>query len=155
FDHLLVDEAWQMAWSDFMLLSQVAPRFVMVGDPGQIDPVVTIDVSRWATATTPPQAPAPELILGARPRPTLELLELPASRRLPADSVEIVNGFYDFPFDAWSKPGDRVYRPGPSSSDDPLDAVLDRLRIGSIAALTVPTPPAGPPLEQDVEVAQL
>ena len=152
FDYLLVDEAWQMAWADFMTLGQVAPRFVMVGDPGQIDPVVTIDVSRWATAGTPPQAPAPELILGARAElPVLEL-ELPGSRRLPADSVEIVNGFYDFPFAAWAAPGDRVFTPGPANGHGP--GVIDRLTTGSIAALTLPTPPGGPPLEEDVEVAE-
>ena len=43
FDVLFVDEAWQLAWADFMLLSQVAGRFVLIGDPGQIPPVVTID----------------------------------------------------------------------------------------------------------------
>ena len=37
---LFVEEAWQMAWADFMLLGQVAPRFVLIGDPGQIPPVV-------------------------------------------------------------------------------------------------------------------
>jgi hypothetical protein len=154
FDFLLVDEAWQMAWADFMLLGQVAPRFVMVGDPGQIDPVVTIDVSRWATARVPPQAPAPDLLLGARATLPLLQLELPASRRLPADSVEIVNGFYDFPFESWAGPKDRRYKPAPAADDDGLDRVIDRLRVGSIAVLTLPTPPAGPPLEQDVEVAE-
>lgn len=38
FDVLFVEEAWQMAWADFMLLGQVAPRFVLIGDPGQIPP---------------------------------------------------------------------------------------------------------------------
>jgi hypothetical protein len=50
FDVLLVDEAWQMAWKDFMLCGQVAERFVLIGDPGQIPPVVTLDVSRCVKA---------------------------------------------------------------------------------------------------------
>ena len=44
FDYLLVDEAWQMAMKDFMLCGQVAQRFVLIGDPGQIPPVITLDV---------------------------------------------------------------------------------------------------------------
>ena len=62
FDVMLVDEAWQMAWADFMLLGQVASNFVLIGDPGQIPPVVTIEVSRWETAPRPPHFPAPQAI---------------------------------------------------------------------------------------------
>ncbi len=54
FELLFVDEAWQMAWCDFMLLQQVASKFVLIGDPGQIPPVVTIPTQRWETS---PRAP--------------------------------------------------------------------------------------------------
>src|SRR5690606_7051929 len=50
FDVLLVDEAWQMGWADFMLLGQVSERFVLIGDPGQIPPVVSVPVERWETS---------------------------------------------------------------------------------------------------------
>jgi hypothetical protein len=49
FDVLLVDEAWQMQWSQFVPLGRVASRFVLIGDPGQIPPVVAVDASRWET----------------------------------------------------------------------------------------------------------
>ena len=52
-----------------MTLSAVAPRFVLVGDPGQIPPVVAIDVARWQTSRRPPHAPAPEVILRDRSLP--------------------------------------------------------------------------------------
>jgi thymidine kinase len=39
FDAVFVDEAWQLSWSDFMLLGQVAECFALIGDPGQIPPV--------------------------------------------------------------------------------------------------------------------
>src|SRR4051812_3058006 len=39
YDFLFVDEAWQMGWADFMAMGLVAPRFALVGDPGQIAPV--------------------------------------------------------------------------------------------------------------------
>lgn len=154
FDWLLVDEAWQMAEADFMLLREVAGRFVMVGDPGQIPPVVTIDTARWATAERPPHRPAPELLLSASGLPVVELA-LPASRRLPHDSAEAVNTFYDFEFESWAGPGDRVLNPGPRNGAGPVDDAIDLLRTGSMAVLTVPTPPEGPPLEEDRDVAEL
>ena len=155
FDWLLVDEAWQMAEADFMLLRQVAPRFVMVGDPGQIPPVVTIDTARWATAPLPPHSPAPELILGAQgSTPALELA-LPASRRLPFDSVDAVNMFYDFHFESWAGPGDRGFQPGSNGGSAPVDDVIDLLESGSMGAITLATPPEGPPLEEDRDIAEL
>ena len=93
-----------------MLLHEVAPRFVMVGDPGQIPPVVSIDTARWATAEVPPHRPAPELILAGRGQDLSSSLALPASRRLPHDSAEAVNTFYDFRFESWAGPGDRALR---------------------------------------------
>src|SRR5690606_32338054 len=63
FDLVVVDEAWQMDWASFMLLGQVAGRFVLIGDPGQIPPTVRIDVRRWETSPRAPHQAAPELIL--------------------------------------------------------------------------------------------
>lgn len=154
FDYVLVDEAWQMSWSNFMLLGQVAPRFVLVGDPGQIDPVIAIDRSRWVTSDRPPFAPAPELILNAADGTDAHTITLPASRRLPADSVAVVRGFYDFDFDALAKPGDRAFRPA-AGNDHPVDPVIDLLGTGSMAGITLPTPAEGPPLEEDIELARL
>ena len=154
FDYLLVDEAWQMSWSDFMLLGQVAPRFVLVGDPGQIDPVLAVDGSRWVTAERPPYAPAPELLLQAETAPASETLTLPASRRLPPDSVEIVRSFYDFDFGALAKPAERTYAPK-KGGKAPVDLALDLLTSGSLAGLTLPTPAGGPPLEEDIALATL
>ncbi len=153
YDVLFVDEAWQLAWADFMTLSAVAPRFVLVGDPGQIPPVVAIEVARWQTSRRPPHAPAPAVILrdtSLRAR----LLSLPVTTRLPPDTVAVVRSFYDFDFDAWTAPGERRLDVcGPPGATTGIDAVLDRLGTGSVAALTLPTPDAGPPLEEDVELA--
>ena len=153
YDVLFIDEAWQLAWADFMTLSAVAPRFVMVGDPGQIPPVVAIEVARWQTSRRPPHAPAPAVILrdgSLRAR----LLSLPVTTRLPPDTVDIVRSFYDFDFDAWTAPGERrLALSGATGATAGVDAVLDRLTTGSVAALALPTPPAGPPLEEDVELA--
>ncbi len=152
YDFLFVDEAWQTSWADFMTLSAVAPRFVLVGDPGQIPPVVSIEVARWQTSRRPPHAPAPEVILRDRSLPA-RALSLPVTTRLPHDTAAMVRAFYDFDFDAWSAPGERRIVAGASSAGRGEDRAIDLLATGSLAVLTLPTPDAGPPLEEDVEVA--
>lgn len=153
FDVLFVDEAWQLAWADFMLLSQVAGRFVLIGDPGQIPPVVTIDTGRWETAPRAPHMPAPDLVLQGRHKDLLPL-DLPATRRLPFDTVDYIRPFYDFEFSAWAEPGDRAVRVS-GKGKDAIDSAIEKLASGSVVALTLPTPPEGPPLEDDQEVAEL
>jgi hypothetical protein len=71
---------------------------------------------------------------------------------LPSDSVEIVNRFYDFPFEAFAAPGTRTIEMG-AANGTAADAVLDRLSRGSIVVATLPTAPEGPPLEEDEELA--
>ncbi len=152
FDVLFVEEAWQMSWSSFMLLGQVAGRFVMIGDPGQIAPVVAINVSRWETSPRPPHVAAPQVILEDDQVTALKL-SLPASRRLPNDTVEFVKRFYSFEFQAWAAPGERAIL-ADRGGNDGVDRALDLLRSGSIVGATLPTPAGGPPLEQDDEVAK-
>lgn len=156
FDALFVDEAWQMSWADFMLLSPVAPRFVLVGDPGQIPPVVPIDVSRWQTSRRPPHVPAPEVILRDRTLPT-RAVALPVSTRLPHDTCALVRAFYDFDFESWSAPGERhlVLSTPAAKPHDGVGRALSLLTTGSVALLTLPTPAGGPPLEEDRELAAL
>lgn len=94
FDLLVVDEAWQMPFGQFAPLISLADRFLLVGDPGQIAPVVQVNVSRWADDPAGPQRPAPD-VLRARGVPGLVEVALPATRRLPADTARIVSdAFY-------------------------------------------------------------
>ncbi len=136
-----------------MLLGQVAPRFVLIGDPGQIPPVVAVDASRWETAPRAPHRPAPEVLLRSQFLRMAEIFELPATRRLPFDSVPLVRPFYEFEFGAFAQPGDRRLetRVGGRRA---VDRVVQILRISSVAALTIPTADAGPPLDADVELAE-
>jgi hypothetical protein len=154
FDYLFIDEAWQMCWADFMLMSQVSPRFVLVGDPGQIAPVVSIDVSRWQTSRRPPHVSAPNVILRDRTLP-VRALSLPVTTRLPHDTTQLIQSFYDFDFESWAQAGERLIsvpraQPGKSGG---VDGVIDLLTTGSVAMLTLPTPTSGPALEEDVELA--
>jgi hypothetical protein len=155
FEYLFIDEAWQMCWADFMLLSQVAPRFVLVGDPGQIDPVVPIDVSRWQTSRRPPHLPAPAVILRDSTLP-VRSLSLPVTTRLPFDTAELIRPFYDFAFESWARPGSRRLEldgvQGGQRSG--IDGALDLLTSGSVSMLTLRTPTGGPPPGEDVELAR-
>ncbi len=65
-----------------------------------------------------------------------------------------MRSFYDFDFDAWTAPGERRLEVGgPTGATAGVDAVVDRLTSGSVAMLALATPAAGPPLEEDVELA--
>ena len=153
FDVVFVDEAWQMPWGRFLGLGNVASRFVLIGDPGQIPPVVPVDASRWETAPRPPHHAAPNLVL-ADPALKPMLLELPVSRRLPHDSAELVNSFYDFRFGAYAAAGERRVELSGKGKDG-LDSALDHLSAASISGVTLACLDGNPPLEVDDEIAQL
>jgi hypothetical protein len=148
YDLLAVDEAWQMSWADLMQCALLSERFLLIGDPGQIPPVVTVDVKRWETSPRAPHAAAPEVVL-REPSLSNELFlgNLPACRRLPHEAVEFVKPFYDFDFHAYVEPVTR-------GLDLAAEHAYARLSDGRPLLLTVPTAPHGPPAEVDHELAQ-
>lgn len=152
FDVVFVEEAWQMGWADFMLLGQVAERFVLIGDPGQIPPVVSVDVLRWETSPRPPHIAAPRVIL-AEPRHRAEQWQLPATRRLPYDAAGLVRQFYDFDFGSFAQSGERAILAS-RGGNGATDKVIDSLANASVAALTIPTADEGPPMHSDGELAK-
>lgn len=146
YDLLAIDEAWQMSWADLMQCALVSDRFFMIGDPGQIPPIVPIDVRRWETSPRAPHEAAPEVVLS---EPALESVRrvgsLPACRRLPNEAVDFVKPFYDFDFEAYVPVGAR----GVELSNGWGDSLASAIPL----ALTVPTPDYGPPIEVDHEIA--
>lgn len=64
-DLMIVDEAWQATYADLGALGAHAGQVVCVGDPGQIDPVVTGSTSRWQSIGTGPHLPAPAALTAA------------------------------------------------------------------------------------------
>jgi hypothetical protein len=64
-DLMIVDEAWQATYADIGALGAFAGQIVCVGDPGQIDPVVTGSTSRWRDSAHGPHVPAPAALLAA------------------------------------------------------------------------------------------
>ena len=149
FDYVFVDEAWQITWADLLGLRRLSSRYLLIGDPGQIPPVVPIDTKWWATCPQPPDRPAPEVLLETKH--DVAIHQLPGSRRLPQSTVEVVRHFYDFDFNSYEVPGDRWI-----SSEEWLGEnadVLCQLESSSIVWCPVPTPVDGPPHPIDDEVA--
>src|SRR5262245_7312386 len=96
-----IDEAWQMTYGDLGGLGPLSTQVVLVGDPGQIAPVVTGDPRRWRDWSAGPQRPAPEALLAAYPD-SVTRLRLPHTWRLgPTTTALIQPAFYpDLPFDS-------------------------------------------------------
>jgi hypothetical protein len=156
FDVLFIDEAWQMTWADFLTLRDVSDRYIMIGDPGQIPPTVTISVDRWEVSPVAPHAPAPEVVLQNDDLLAVTtVLNLDTCRRLPEDSVELVRHFYDFIFGSFAKPGERFLRPTKKTRGDRLDHALSKLNENSTVVYTHPTGADGVPVETDIELAEV
>jgi AAA domain len=95
----IVDEAWQMTYADLGGLGPLSAQVVLVGDPGQIAPVVTGDSRRWRDLAAGPQRAVPEALVAAYPE-AVTRLRLSSSWRLgPQTTALIQPAFYaDLPF---------------------------------------------------------
>ena len=107
FDLLVVDEAFQLPDYRFALIAGIATKILLVGDPGQIAPVISCSVERWRADPTGPQVPCPDALVARHP--WVPRVRLPVSRRLVADTVSVVQpAFYpDLPFAALDGDGAR------------------------------------------------
>lgn len=176
FDLFAIDEAWQMKWADMMRCSAISDKYLLIGDPGQIPPVTSVDVSRWGTSQRPPHMAVPDVVLEKFSSDAMSG-SLPAVRRLPAPSVEFVKPFYDFDFEAFAELDERVWQSssnlrGGLVSKSPKDAVTNAgLAAGTAdhdsavlkliksmhsfepVIATIPTPADGPPADTDREIA--
>lgn len=92
-DLMLVDEAWQATYADVCALGAFAPQLVCVGDPGQIDPVVTGTVSRWQDDPQGPQVPAPVALAAAYPG-AVTWIRLPDTWRLGPATTRLIQPAY-------------------------------------------------------------
>lgn len=149
FDVQIVDEAFQLPDYKFQLISNLAPRHALIGDPGQIDPFVNCEIERWRCDPAGPQVSCPAALV--KRHPTVLQLALPVSRRLNADTVSIIQpAFYpDMPFRAMSR--DRSIH-FDVAGIMPFDAALDGVAAGaSIVMVELPPQITG---EADGELAQ-
>lgn len=150
FHLLIVDEAYQLPEHRFLCIAGLATRAVLVGDPGQIDPVVTADTSRWRSNPDGPHVSSPRALLARHPG--VRVLRLPVSRRLVQSTVEVVQpAFYPtLPFEALAEPGARGIRFGRPA--EPGDEALERLSGGE--SLVWRGLPEGAPGVNDPALAQ-
>ena len=79
-----------------------------------------------------PHRAAPELILAEKKRwRHLLSLDLPATRRLPHDTVGYIESFYDFEFRAFARDGERGVRSNGRRKDG-IDTAIDLLDSSSV-----------------------
>jgi hypothetical protein len=153
FDLLLIDEAYQVSARDFLPIANLAPRIAMVGDPGQLAPTTTIETGEFENDGSRMHWAAPLEVL--RNRPDTPVHQLPASRRLVADTVSIVQpSFYpQLPFVSAADVAERRLSFDAAGMHDPLDAALDLLAQGnSVVALLLPgAPPSADERDPEVE----
>jgi hypothetical protein len=130
FDLQIVDEAFQLSDYRFHQIASLGRRLVLVGDPGQIAPVVTCDIERWVSDPVGPHVACPRA-LSAR-YPEITQLALPVSRRLVPDTVRFVQpAFYpQLEFTALSAAGERRLRVA-AASGGPLDAPIEMAADGA------------------------
>jgi hypothetical protein len=159
-DFVLVDEAYQMAWATFMQVSCLGSRFILIGDEGQIDPVVPVDASRWHTAKFPPHWPAPKTLarLGEDTYgPDYLRTVLEYCWWLPFESIPYIDAFYkrlQLEVKPVAAPGDRSLELEVTSNQEPrLKNVLAMMSNGEPVLATVPNAETGAPLDADRTIA--
>jgi hypothetical protein len=145
-DYLYIDEAFQVRKSEYERIRCLASQAMLIGDPGQIRPIVKTPVRHFAADPNGPHTAAPKGLLAAS---TARRFALPLSRRLPQDTVELVQpAFYPkLPFQGSAMAGQRRLEPGVAGSNA-IDALLDRCLVaGSLSMIALPfelRPPVDP-----------
>ena len=141
YDLLVVDEAYQVTFADFVPLLVRADRFLLIGDPGQLPPLVLIDTEPLEGAQYRMHAPAPVEVL--RHAPNSPVIHLSVTHRLPQDSARIIQPalYPTLPFHSSATPAQRrLTTHTPGQSGDIPDQVVDSL-VGGASLLVVALPP--------------
>ena len=110
YDVLLVDEAYQLPFDEVACAAANSAQIVLVGDPGQIGPVITADTTSWEQLRVAPHRPSPhgfQNLYGLTPA----VHTLDATWRLGAVTTEVIAPLYSFPF-ASARPPMHVSRKG-------------------------------------------
>ena len=103
-DVMIVDEAYQATFAQVAAAANSAKQILLVGDPGQIGPVITCDTSIWENRPVAPHHPAPKVF--AR-REDAIVLQLDATWRLGPQTAKAIAPLYDFNFTS-SRPARRI-----------------------------------------------
>lgn len=134
FQLLIVDEAYQATNAVVSEAAKGIGQVLMVGDPGQIGPVVTVDTSIWNGLKDAPHLPAAQCV--GRRKDALRF-HLDCSWRLGPQTVDAIGPIYQFPFTSAE-----IARQATTNSGDPLQEI-ESIEIPSmggvddVAGLTV------------------
>jgi hypothetical protein len=137
-DYLYVDEAFQVRKSEYERIRCLARQAMLIGDPGQIRPIVKTSIRHFAADLNGPHTAAPKGLLAAN---AARRFTLPLSRRLPQDTVEVLQpAFYpNLPFQGLVVAGQRRLEPAVAGTSW-LDGLLDRcLAAGSLSMIALPS----------------
>lgn len=93
-DLMIVEEAYQVQYGLLAEAADASEQLLLVGDPGQIGPVVSHDVSPWRGIEDAPVARAPE-VFG---RMDASVLTLPCTYRIGQESTDAIAPLYPFEF---------------------------------------------------------
>lgn len=153
FHTLFLDEVYQIAATQYLPVATLAVKHRGIGDPGQLDTINRIDVTRWRDTPAGVHTSAAR-VLEAR-APNLHITRLHVSRRLLADTVGLIQpAFYpDLPFRALEGAAERHLEFRALARHEPLDEVLRRFERG--ASVVMAELPDAHPRIDDPGVAEL
>lgn len=151
-DLLIVDEAYQVPHFLFEQIGSLGDRICLVGDPGQVDPVIPAEITEWRSDPSGPHVPCPQALRHRFPHAAYRTLSV--TRRLTADTAAVVRQcFYPhLSFDALYDHRDRRLQlsrlPG-MIIDQPLDALT---RGASLVMASLPAAVMGDADEEAADV---
>lgn len=155
FQLIIVDEAWQVTYGNSLGLLALADQVLMVGDAGQLPPLVRSETHRFEAREHHVHWPAPKELM--RRHPSAPVVPLPATRRLPQDTVDFIQpSFYpSLPFVSAAGPKERELRAAAGGMGTGVDRAIDLLLGGaSLVGVLLPAR-AHAGVEFDPEVAEL
>ncbi len=99
---LVIDEAYQATYASFANAADAAEQVLLVGDPGQIGPVIQGDTRLYESHTgrISPHAQAPHALAMPGSPVTPIVLNLTTTYRVGPDTVEALRPLYDFRFES-------------------------------------------------------
>ncbi|EMY35655.1 hypothetical protein D477_003133 [Arthrobacter crystallopoietes BAB-32] len=136
-DLMIVDEAYQATFADVTGAADNAKQVLMVGDPGQIGPVVTADVSAFRGRDAATHMRAPEVYTQ---RSYTQVLAMDTTYRLGQQTVDAIAPLYNFDFSS-SRPDRHVER-------------SDGKRLRELRPMEIPVSPTIESLDTMVRVAE-
>jgi hypothetical protein len=140
FDLLLVDEAYQANSVHYYGVGDLAPRHLLMGDPGQLAPFSTApNGDRWRGLAEDPLQTAVDVL---RRNHQIVPRKLPITRRLDPRAVPVARAFYpDHEFRAAVKAGVRRLELGPrgSRAGKREDEILETAAKSGWAHLELPS----------------